>query len=183
MPVTCHAIKYLALSPVVENGSLSWRGEFDSTVSGGTLEEVQSRYESVLRERLGYSADTIRCVSKPQVGYYTFDPAVQGSRRDYDWTFEDSNGNGLMKGPDFCERGSLKSMLESVRAFLEADNRVPQPKMSIMYSFLSGEMDQVPAASMPVSKVLVSTPAVGGSESDDDELVGTSMNLFGDDDF
>jgi hypothetical protein len=183
MPVTCHAIKYLALTPVVENGSLSWRGQFDESVSGSTLEEVQSRYEGVLRERLGYSADTIRCVSKPQVGYYTFDPAVQGSRRDYDWTFEDSNGNGLMSGPDFCERGSLKDVLERARAFLEADNRVPQPKMSVMFSFLSGEADYVPPAAPVLNKPLTVTPAIGESESDDDDLGCTNMNLFGDDDF
>lgn len=176
MPRQYHDIKYLQLTPVYDGSTLLWQGKNLK----GTLDEVQSRYEAVLREQLHFG-NSVSCSVTPLIGFYTIDPTIQYSRIDYKW----NPATNAFVGPDFNETGSLDVLLPRVESFLKAQtHRTVSPMMSLMFTFYSGELDVRPVVVNPVP---VPAPKPGPVPARRDSVdsvgsVGPAANIFGDDD-
>lgn len=175
MPRHCHDIKYLTLTPVFNGSTLTWQGKNLS----GTLEEVQTAYETTLREQLHFGSG-VKCEITPLVGYYTIDPSVKYSREDYKW----NPVTNVFSGPSFNESGSLQELLPKVQSFLKTQtHRTVNPAMSLMFVFYSGEHDTyVPTPAPAPAPVPAPAPAPTPARKDSIDSVGLSANIFGDDD-
>jgi len=180
MPIYCHSIKYLSLSM---KSDAHWCSVFTPGLEG-SLEDISSSYEQTLRKTLNYST-SVRCEMEPHLGWYTLNPTVKYSRKDYVW-----NPNTCeLVGPDFSVKGNRADCLAQAQAFLsDKKDLTVKPFMSLMFKFLSGERDTPKAVAIagpshgpgPVKPVAVA-PVAKVVEPDDDDM-GPVSNIFGDDD-